>query len=100
MQVAEESLKAPLKIEGVELRELKIPLVSPFETSGWREEEKNCIIVEMMSAHRTDFGECVVIVGPWYSRTLHRANGTSCMTISLLCYCAENSQLRATFPTL
>ena len=55
MQVAEESLKAPLKIEGVELRELKIPLVSPFETSGWREEEKNCVIVEMMSGHRTGF---------------------------------------------
>jgi len=66
MQVAEESLKAPLKIEGVELRELKIPLVSPFETSGWREEEKNCIIVEMMSGHRTGFGECAVTAGPWY----------------------------------
>jgi o-succinylbenzoate synthase len=50
----------------VELREIRIPLVSPFETSGWREEEKSCIIVEMKGGHSTGFGECPVSPGPWY----------------------------------
>jgi o-succinylbenzoate synthase len=56
----------PIRIDSVELRELRIPLVSPFETSGWLEEEKSCIIVEMKDAHSTGFGECPVSPGPWY----------------------------------
>ena len=56
----------PINIDAMELRELRIPLVSPFETSGWREEEKNCIIVEMKSQHLAGFGECAVSAGPWY----------------------------------
>ena len=55
-----------INIDTIELRELRIPLVSPFETSGWREEEKNCIIVEMRSQHLAGFGECAVSEGPWY----------------------------------
>jgi o-succinylbenzoate synthase len=55
-----------MKIEAVELRHLKVPLISPFETSAWREEEKNCILVEMRSKPHTGFGECAVSSGPWY----------------------------------
>lgn len=40
--------------------------MSPFETSGWREEEKSCIIVEMKSGRLSGFGECAVSAGPWY----------------------------------
>ncbi len=56
-----------MKIRSVQLRQLQIPLVSLFETSGWREEEKNCIIVEMQSSTHAGFGECAVSPGPWYS---------------------------------
>jgi o-succinylbenzoate synthase len=55
-----------LRIETITLRELRIPLVSPFETSGWREEEKTCVIVEMKSGDVSGFGECAVSLGPWY----------------------------------
>jgi o-succinylbenzoate synthase len=55
-----------LKIDGIELRELRLPLVAPFETSGWTEEEKRCIIIEMTSGNQTGFGECAVTAGPWY----------------------------------
>ncbi len=51
----------------MELRQLRIPLVSPFETSGWREEEKTCIIVKLTGGSVSGFGECAVSEGPWYS---------------------------------
>jgi O-succinylbenzoate synthase len=56
-----------VKIKSVQLRQLQVPFISPFETSGWREEEKNCIIVEMQSGTHTGYGECAVSPGPWYS---------------------------------
>ncbi len=56
----------PIRIDAVELRELRVPLVSPFETSGWREEEKGCIIVQLKGDDLTGFGECAVTAGPWY----------------------------------
>ncbi len=56
-----------MKISSVELRHVRIPLVSPFETSGWREHEKDCIIVKMESDSQAGFGECAVGTGPWYS---------------------------------
>ncbi|HEY5620431.1 MAG TPA: o-succinylbenzoate synthase [Candidatus Bathyarchaeia archaeon] len=63
-----------MKVESVELRQLRIPLASPFETSGWREEEKTCIIVGLRSGPLAGFGECAVSRGPWYSyETTHSA---------------------------
>ncbi len=56
-----------MKVEAVELRQLRIPLVSPFETSGWREEEKTCILVKLESESLAGYGECAVSPGPWYS---------------------------------
>ncbi len=56
-----------MQIEAVELRQLRMPLVSPFETSGWREDVKTCIIVELHSGRESGYGECPVSEGPWYS---------------------------------
>ncbi len=56
-----------MKIKAVELRQLRIPLASPFETSGWKEEEKTCIIVRLEGDSHSGFGECAVSKGPWYS---------------------------------
>ena len=56
-----------MRIEAVELRQLRMPLVSPFETSGWREDVKTCVIVELHSGRESGYGECPVSDGPWYS---------------------------------
>ncbi len=56
-----------MKIEQVELRELRVPLVSPFETSQWKEEEKACIVVVLRSGSLEGYAECPVTHGPWYS---------------------------------
>ncbi|HEX4919756.1 MAG TPA: o-succinylbenzoate synthase [Candidatus Bathyarchaeia archaeon] len=55
-----------MKIEKIVLRELKMPLVTAFETSGWRETEKDCILIEMRSDAQVGYGECAVSPGPWY----------------------------------
>src|SRR5215467_1364684 len=56
-----------VKIDSFELRQVEMPLVSVFETSGWREEEKTCIIVRLSGEGFSGFGECAVSTGPWYS---------------------------------
>lgn len=56
-----------MKIVSIELRRLTIPLVTAFETSAWREDEKTCILIEMKSEDETGLGECAVSEGPWYS---------------------------------
>lgn len=56
-----------MRIDSVELLELRIPLLSPFETSGWREDMKTCILVKLGSGSLFGFGECAVTDGPWYS---------------------------------
>ena len=55
-----------MKIDSVELLELRVPLISSFETSGWSEEVKTCIIVRLESGSLSGFGECAVTEGPWY----------------------------------
>jgi o-succinylbenzoate synthase len=55
-----------LTIDEVELRQVRLPLVSAFETSGWKEEEKTCIIVSMKESGDIGYGECAVGPGPWY----------------------------------
>ncbi len=56
-----------MKVKTVVLRELSMPLVSPFETSGWRDEDKTGIIVELYSESQVGYGECPVSRDPWYS---------------------------------
>lgn len=56
-----------MKLEAVELRQITMELVEPFETSGWRETVRPCIIVTIYSEGLTGYGECVAGAGPWYS---------------------------------
>src|SRR5437879_13606296 len=53
-------------MDAVELREIHLPLISPFETSGWKEEEKTCIIASLEEGADIGYGECAVSQGPWY----------------------------------
>ena len=56
-----------MKIERLELRLLKLPLVHFFETSFGRIDEKHFIIVRVDGEGATGFGECVAEQDPYYS---------------------------------
>ncbi len=65
-----------MKITGVELRTVRIPLTSPFETSFGVESERYAVLVRMVgdefshdhqSSHVQGWGECVAMETPLYS---------------------------------
>jgi O-succinylbenzoate synthase len=56
-----------VKIDCLELRLLKLPLVHFFETSFGRIDEKHFIIVRVDGDGATGYGECVAELDPYYS---------------------------------
>jgi len=56
-----------MRIERIELREVHLPLVHPFETSFGRETEQRVVIVAVRSGGLTGYGESAAGIGPWYS---------------------------------
>jgi O-succinylbenzoate synthase len=56
-----------MKIESITLHHLRMPLVSPFETSFGREVDRECVIVELQSDGLTGWGECVATRDPGYN---------------------------------
>jgi o-succinylbenzoate synthase len=56
-----------MKIDRVEMRLIRMPLVSPFETSFGVEEVEEHIVVRADGGGITGWGECVASTGPWYS---------------------------------
>lgn len=56
-----------MKIERIELHQLRIPYIYPFETSFGREAERDLIIASISSEGVTGWGECVAGSRPWYS---------------------------------
>ena len=56
-----------MKIERLELRLLKLPLVHFFETSFGRIDEKHFIIVRVDGDGAIGYGECVAELDPYYS---------------------------------
>jgi O-succinylbenzoate synthase len=56
-----------VKIDGLELRLLKLPLVHFFETSFGRIDDKHFIIVRVESDGVSGYGECVAEKDPYYS---------------------------------
>jgi len=52
-----------MKIESIELREITLPLVSPFATSFGSQSERACIIVAVRGAGLVGYGECVAMEG-------------------------------------
>jgi O-succinylbenzoate synthase len=56
-----------VKIERLELRLLKLPLVHFFETSFGRIHDKHFILVRLESAGVSGYGECVAEQDPYYS---------------------------------
>jgi len=56
-----------VKIERLELRLLKLPLVHFFETSFGRVDDKHFILVRVDGGGATGYGECVAEQDPYYS---------------------------------
>ncbi|MEX2705329.1 MAG: o-succinylbenzoate synthase [Candidatus Freyrarchaeum guaymaensis] len=54
-------------IEKIELREIQMEYVAPFETSFGKEYHKRAIIVKVEAQGIEGYGECVAEEGPWYS---------------------------------
>ncbi len=56
-----------MKIESLILRQLRMPLVAPFETSFGREIERECILIAVQADGLTGYGECVAARNPGYN---------------------------------
>jgi O-succinylbenzoate synthase len=56
-----------VKIESVVLREIRMPLVQPFETSFGRTTERRILLVEVQSEGVTGWGECTAGEHPSFS---------------------------------
>jgi len=63
-----------MKIEKVALYHARMPLVSPFETSFGRSENRDCIIIEVFADGLVGYGECVADRDPGYS---YETSGTA-----------------------
>ncbi len=57
-----------LNLERLELREIELPLVSPFETSFGRTTRRRILIVRVFEkSGASGYGECVAAEGPFYN---------------------------------
>jgi O-succinylbenzoate synthase len=56
-----------MKIDSITLHHIRMPLVSPFETSFGREIDRECILIEIQSEGLTGYGECVASRDPGYN---------------------------------
>ncbi|MFI6600616.1 o-succinylbenzoate synthase [Nonomuraea sp. NPDC050536] len=56
-----------MRLEGVELRRIALPLVSPFRTSLGTQSERTALIVRAVSDEGEGWGECVADDEPTYS---------------------------------
>jgi o-succinylbenzoate synthase len=56
-----------MKIEGVELRRIGMPLVGPFRTSFGVETERDILLVRVVTPDAEGWGECVAMSDPLYS---------------------------------
>jgi O-succinylbenzoate synthase len=59
--------KRTMRIQEVILRELRMKLIAPFETSSERTEERRIILTEVITADAIGWGECVAGENPFYS---------------------------------
>jgi O-succinylbenzoate synthase len=54
-------------VDSIEIRQIALPLVSPFETSFGVETVKEALIITMKKEGIRAYGECVAMSAPWYS---------------------------------
>lgn len=63
-----------MKVEQIELFIVRMPLVAPFETSGWVETEELHVLVALHTEGMTGWGECVASDRPHYSSETTNTN--------------------------
>ncbi len=56
-----------MKLEGVELRRIAMPLVAPFRTSFGTEHDREVVLVRIVTESAEGWGECVAMTEPLYS---------------------------------
>ncbi|MFI5733930.1 o-succinylbenzoate synthase [Kribbella sp. NPDC051587] len=56
-----------MKLTGVELRRVSLPLVSPFRTSFGTEVTRDALLVRAVGTEAEGWGECVAMAAPLYS---------------------------------
>jgi O-succinylbenzoate synthase len=56
-----------VKLQGVELRRITMPLVSPFRTSFGTEHERDILLLRAVTDGAEGWGECVAMAEPLYS---------------------------------
>jgi O-succinylbenzoate synthase len=56
-----------MKLQGVELRRISMPLVSPFRTSFGTENSRDVLLVRVVTGDAEGWGECVAMTDPRYS---------------------------------
>ena len=56
-----------MRIERIELRALRLPLVRFFETSFARVHDRTFVLVQVEQDGASGFGECVAEANPYYS---------------------------------
>jgi o-succinylbenzoate synthase len=56
-----------VKLEGVELRRIEMPLVAPFRTSFGTEQTKSALLLRVVTSEGEGWGECVAAAHPLYS---------------------------------
>ena len=56
-----------MKITGVELRRISMPLVAPFRTSFGTETDRDILLVRVVTPDAEGWGECVAMSDPLYS---------------------------------
>jgi len=56
-----------MKIEGIELRRVAMPLVSPFRTSFGTQTDRDILLIKAVTPDAEGWGECVTLPDPVYS---------------------------------
>lgn len=56
-----------MKLTGVELRQIRLPLVAPFRTSFGTQTQRTALLLRAVGADVEGWGECVAMVDPLYS---------------------------------
>src|SRR5437016_4801930 len=59
--------KNSMLIKRIEMRELRMRLLNPFETSFGKTQDRHIVLIKVSDGHHTGWGEVTAAEGPFYS---------------------------------
>ena len=90
-----------MKVTGVELRRIHLPLVAPFRTSFGTETCRDVLLVRVVTDDAEGWGECVAMSDPLYSSEYVDGAPTCCAgSSSRRCWRTERLDANAVAPAL